>query len=339
MKLLGYDFGLKKPPLIIAEIGSGHGGVPQQAADLVYDAIRAGAGAVKIQTYTPDSMTINCGGPDFIVRDGPWRGRKLYDLYADAMTPREWHADLFQIAREGNVPIFSTPFSVDDVEFLEGLGCPAYKIASAEINHFELLEAVRATKKPVIISTGMASLADVRAALDALYGRDVVILHCVSGYPTPIGEANLWSIRNLQSHFPRHEIGFSDHTLANTAAIAAVAMGARVIEKHIGDRGSEDDGFACRPERFRDFVRDVEQAWSAMQSEDPKSESSSMQMRRSVYAVENIKSGERFTRNNIKVIRPGYGLDPCEYSDIISSGSISRKDIDAGTAISRDMIE
>lgn len=322
MNILGYDFGLKRPPLIIAEIGSGHCGSLDQARELIVDAARAGAGAVKIQTYTPDSLTIKCSGPDFEIKGGAWKGRNLYELYGEAMTPREWHGPLFDAAREAGVPIFSSPFSAEDVDFLESLDCPAYKIASAEINHFQLLERVRETKKPVIISTGMASLHDVKAALEALYGRDVVILHCVSGYPTPVLEANLWSIRNLQSHFPRHEIGFSDHTINNIAGIAAVAVGARVIEKHIGDRGSADEDFACRPERFRDFVSSIEMVWGAMQCEAPRSEEPSMQMKRSVYVVEDVKKGESFTCDNVKVIRPGYGLDPSEYPSKIGRAHV-----------------
>lgn len=337
MKILGYDFGVRQAPLIVAEIGAGHCGSMQQAADLIIDAARAGAGAVKLQTYTPDSMTIDCDGPDFEVRDGLWKGRNLYALYKEAMTPREWHADLFKAAQDANIPIFSTPFSVEDVDFLEGLGCEAYKIASAEINHFELLEAVRDTHKPVIISTGMASLYDIRAALDALYGRDVVILHCVSGYPTPTNEANLWSIRNLQSYFPRHEIGFSDHTISHVAGIAATALGARVIEKHIADRDSEDDGFACRPERFPEYVRAIQAAWSAMQVVSPASEEASMQMKRSIYAIKDIDEGETITSENVKVIRPGYGLEPGMYSETV--GKKAKKIITRGTAISGDMIE
>jgi len=337
MNILGYDFGLNRPPLTIAEIGSGHCGDLEQAQELVVDAARAGAGAIKIQTYTPDSLTIKCNGPDFEIKGGAWKGRNLYDLYSEAMTPREWHRPLFDAAEGLGVPIFSSPFSVEDVDFLEEIDCPAYKIASAEINHFQLLERVRETQKPVIISTGMASLYDINAALDALYGRDVVILHCVSGYPTPVREANLWSIRNLQSRFSRHEIGFSDHTINNITAIAAVACGVRVIEKHIGERGSADEDFACRPERFRDFVSSVEMAWAAMQCEAPRSEETSMQMKRSIYVVEDIKKGECFTCDNVKVIRPGYGLDPSKYSGVL--GKKSRRDLDKGTALSEGMFE
>ena len=337
MQILGHDFWLRKSPLIIAEIGSGHGGSLDQAIDLVIDAARAGAGAVKLQTYTPDSMTIDCDDPDFEIKDGPWKGRRLYDLYSEAMTPREWHKPLFEAASRANIPIFSTPFGVDDVDFLEGLGCPAYKIASAEIAHFELLEAIRETKKPVFISTGMATLSDIRQALDALYGRDVVIMHCVSGYPTPVHEANLWNIRNLESNFPRHEIGFSDHTVSSVAAIAAVALGASVIEKHIADRGSEDAGFAYRPEHFVDFVRSVESAWAAKQAGDRTSEGPSQQMKRSIYIVEDVRQGEELTRDNTKVIRPGYGLDPNEYVEVL--GKTAKSDIKRGTALSSGMFE
>lgn len=337
MQILGRDLSLNKPPLIIAEIGSGHGGSFDQAMELVIDAARAGAGAIKLQTYTPDSMTIDCDNPDFVIKAGPWRGRRLYDLYADAMTPREWHKPLFAAAAKANIPIFSTPFSVDDVDFLESLGCPAYKIASAEIAHLELLDAVRDTRKPVIISTGMATLFDVKVALEALYGRDAVIMHCVSGYPTPVSEANLWNIRNLESHFPRHAIGFSDHTTGSVAAIAAVALGASVIEKHIGARSSEDADFAYRPERFVDFVRAVESAWAAKQAGSRASEEPSMQMKRSVYVVKDIKQGEKLTYDNTKVIRPGYGLDPSEYSGAI--GKTARHDIKRGSALSAGMFE
>lgn len=335
MNILGHDFGLRKSPLVIAEIGAGHGGDMEQAIDLVLDAARSGAGAVKLQTYTPDSMTIDCDGPDFEIKRGLWEGRNLYDLYSDAMTPREWHKPLFAAAAANKIPIFSTPFGVDDVDFLESLGCPAYKIASPEIAHFELLERVRETRKPVILSTGMATVRDVQAALDALYGREVVIMHCVSGYPTPVHEANLWNIRNLQSHFPRHVIGFSDHTVGSVAAIGAVALGAAIIEKHIAVRGSEDGGFAYRPERFVDFVRDVSSAWETNQVSDRASEDSTQQMKRSIYVVEDVKCGDALTCDTIKVIRPGYGLDPAEYSEAL--GRTAKVNIKKGTALTLDM--
>ena len=337
MNILGHDFGLRKSPLIIAEIGSGHGGSLDQALDLLVDAARAGAGAVKLQTYTPDSMTIDCDGPDFEIKAGPWKGRRLYDLYMEAMTPREWHKPLFAAAAANGIPIFSTPFGVDDVDFLESLECPAYKIASPEISHFQLLERVRETRKPVIIATGMATLFDVKTALEALYGRDVAIMHCVSGYPTPVNEANLWNIRNLQSHFPRHEVGFSDHTIGSIAAIGAVALGATLIEKHIGNRGSEDEDFSYRPERFSDFVRTIESAWASKQEEDRTSEEPTQQMKRSVYVVEDVKQGECFTCNNLKVIRPGYGLDPYEYFGVL--GKSAMKDLKKGTPLALGMFD
>jgi N-acetylneuraminate synthase len=337
MNFLGHDLTGSNPPLIVAEIGSGHCGTLDSALGLLDDVEDAGAGAIKIQTYTADSMTIDCGEADFVVKGGPWRGQKLYDLYGKACTPREWHKPLFERAAAKGIPIFSSPFSVADVEFLEGLRCPAYKIASAEIGHLRLLEAVRATRKPVVISTGMASDADISTALEALYGREVIILHCVSGYPTPTHEANLHRIGHLARRFPTHVIGFSDHTRGFHAASIAVALGARLIEKHIGETESEDGDFAVNPVFFGEFRRQVLTAHRAVQPCDSLAELPTWQMKRSIYVIQPVKRGEALTDSNISVIRPGYGLEPEEFDSVIGKKALI--DLERGMALTKAMFK
>lgn len=340
MIINGREIGRDRPPYIVCEIGAGHSGSLDKAMKLVDAAKDAGADAVKLQTYTAASLTIDCAKPDFIIKDGLWKGRKLYELYQSAMTPREWHKPLFDYAREIGITMFSTPFSVEDVDFLEELGCPAFKVASFELIWDELLWRIEKTEKPVIISTGMASDEEVADAIEAFhfsYKPDIAVLHCTSGYPTPVKEANLARISHLRDVVGQSQtIGFSDHTESNVAAIAAVALGASIFEKHIGFASSEDGEFALSPKEFESYCKDIRDAWAALQPCEPECEKASRQMRRSIYAVKDIKSGEEFTQENIKVIRPGYGLRPQIYQDVL--GKKAAQDIERGTALKEEMV-
>lgn len=325
----------KHYPYVVAEIGAGHCGSLDIAMDLVRDAYRAKADAVKLQTYTPASMTLPSKAEAFQIKGGHWAGNYLWDLYEKAMTPREWHEPLFDEARRLGITMFSTPFSPDDVDFLEGLGCPAYKVASCEIAHLELLEAIRETGKPVILSTGMASMQDIRAARDALYGRDAALLHCVSGYPTKIAEANLWGVKSLQSTFPHLQVGLSDHTRGTDAAALAVALGATIVEKHIGERESLDGEFAMPPMFFGRVVVAVRDAWDAMQETDPLSEVPSRALRRSIWTATAIRAGERITREDLAIVRPAGGLDPADLPLVV--GSVATRDIEPFQPLTQDM--
>lgn len=325
-----------QPPYVVAEIGAGHCGSLEMALDLVRDAYRAKADAVKIQTYTPESMTLKAFTDPFKIKDGEWRGQYLWDLYQKAMTPREWHKPLFEEARRLGITMFSSPFSPDDVAFLEGLGCPAYKVASCEIAHMELLEAIRATGKPVIVSTGMAEVAEIKAAVDALYGRSPAVLHCVSGYPTPTREANLWAIRSLRSLLPRLQIGFSDHTRGMDVAPMAVALGATIVEKHIAERESLDGAFGIAPMFFKGFVDTVRDAWASMQETPPMSEAPAKELRRSIWSTASIKAGETITREMIAIVRPAGGCDPADLPLVVGRKAV--RDIDRHEPILLSML-
>lgn len=337
MKIFDRVIDESNPPYVVAEIGAGHCGSLEMAIDLVRDAYRSKADAVKLQTYTPGSMTLPAKAEAFRIKGGHWAGEHLWDLYGRAMTPREWHQPLFAEAARLGIPIFSTPFSPEDVEFLETLGCPAYKVASCEISHMELLEAIRATGKPVIVSTGMATLQEVRMAVEALYGRGPAILHCISGYPTPTSEANLWAIRALKTAFPRSPIGFSDHTRGTDAAIMAVALGASIIEKHIAERESLDGGYAMPPMFFGGFATAVRDAWAAMQETPPTSEASTRALKRSIWTAQPIKAGENIRRAHLAVVRPAGGCDPADLPDIV--GRVATRDIAEHEPMTPDMFK
>lgn len=322
MNIKGREIGDGKPPYVVAEIGAGHAGSLESAMDLVRDAWRAGADAIKLQTYQPDAITVR-GAPPLVLEDGAWAGQSLYELYEKAHTPREWHAPLFEEARKLGVAMFSSPFDPDDVTFLESLGCPAYKVASCEIGHLDLLEAIRETKKPVILSTGMADDIEIATAVEALYGRQVALLHCVSGYPTPLEQANLWRLGHLKARHPRRVIGYSDHTKgSHIGAILAIGHGAAVIEKHIGERESPDGAFAMEPIFFGDFVRSIRRAWDAMKKSEPFSETPTRKLRRSVRAKKGISAGDLLCRDNIAVARPAGGCDAHSFESVLGKTAL-----------------
>jgi pseudaminic acid synthase len=333
------------PPYIIAELSANHNGDIKRAIQILEMAKRSGADAIKIQTYTQDTLTINCDKPEFKIKGGLWDGRTLYDLYSEAHMPWEWHKPLFKKANELGITIFSSPFDFTAVDFLEELGAPAYKIASFEAIDLPLIEYVAKTGKPMIISTGMANEEEIREAVETAKNagcKELVVLHCVSGYPAPAEDYNLATIPDMAA---RYDVltGLSDHTIDNTTAITSVALGACLIEKHVTlDRkgGGPDDSFSLEEPELTQLCKDSKIAWQAVGKvnyQRKKSEEGNMVFRRSLYAVKDIAEGERFTTKNVKSIRPGYGLKPKYLNQII--GCQSLKNIQAGTPISFNFIK
>lgn len=320
----GRPIGSEHPPYVIAELSGNHNGDIGRALALIEAARDAGADAVKLQTYTADTITIDHDGPGFMIQEGLWRGRRLHDLYREAHTPWDWHPRLFEKAKLLGITIFSSPFDPTAVDFLASLGAPAYKIASFEIVDVELIKYAAALGKPLIVSTGMASLEEIEDGLDAARsgGDGVTLLHCVSGYPTPASDANLATIRDMVDRFGV-PIGLSDHTLGTSVAVAAVAVGACVIEKHVtlarGD-GGPDAAFSLEPDELARLCVECRTAWQALgrvnYDREP-SEDDIAALRRSLYVVADIASGEVFTERNIRSIRPGYGLAPKHLRSIL----------------------
>jgi pseudaminic acid synthase len=334
-----------EPPYLIAEMSGNHNGDISRAFAIMEAAAAARADALKLQTYTADTLTIDCSKPDFVIKGGLWDGRTLHELYRQAHTPWEWHEALFQKGRDLGIAVFSTPFDDTAVDYLEKLGAPAYKIASFEALHLPLLRRVAATGKPVLLSTGMCDLADIEEAVGTLRAagcRDLLLFHCVSGYPTPAHEANLRTIRHLAETFGV-PIGLSDHTLDNAVAVAAVATGAVAIEKHFTLRrsdGGPDAAFSLEPSELSDLAGALRTAWSALGRADyalAPSEHASAVFRRSVYAVRDIAAGEMITAENIRIIRPGYGLPPRDFDKLI--GRRARSRIERGTSMAWDLVE
>lgn len=334
-------------PFVIAEMSGNHNGSLERALRIVDAAAEAGASAVKLQTFTADSMTLDVDSPGFVIEepDSLWYGRRLHDLYAEAATPWEWHPEIMRHASDRGIVCFSSPFDVDAVAFLEGLGSPCFKIASLENNDHRLIEAVAATGKPVIISTGASTLQEVDEAVCIARGsgcKDLVLLKCTSGYPAPAEDANLRAIPMLRERYGC-EVGFSDHTHGIGAAIAAVSLGATVIEKHVTDnrdfRGV-DAAFSLEPEELAMLVDEADRGRRALGAPDlspTESESGTRQRRRSLYVIQNIRKGEPFTDRNVRSIRPGSGLHPRHLREVI--GAIAAQDLAAGTPLSWEVVE
>lgn len=306
------------PPYLIAEISANHNGSLERALKLVDSAASTGVDAIKIQTYRADTITLQSDAPDFRISGGLWDGRTLYELYEEAHTPWEWHTMLFERARARGVTIFSSPFDPTAVDLLEDLGAPAYKIASFEAVDLPLIRYVASTRKPMIISTGMANAEEIGEAIEAARSggcADLAILHCVSGYPAPADNYNLRTLPDMVSRFGVLT-GLSDHTLDNATAIAAVALGAVIIEKHftLNRRGGgPDDSFSLEPEQFAALCRDAHTAWSALGIVDygrKSSEENNMTFRRSLYFVKDMVAGEVITTDAIRSVRPGNGAAP-----------------------------
>lgn len=327
------------PPYIIAELSANHLGQLERALSLMEAAKAAGADAVKLQTYTADTITIDHHGPGFDIESGPWAGRSLYELYEEAHTPWDWHAALFDKGRELGLAVFSSPFDASAIDFLEQFNPPAYKIASFECVDPVLIRYAAAAGKPLVISTGMADLGEVTEAVEAATsgGADgIVILHCVSGYPTPAAEANVRTIPHLADTFG-WPVGLSDHTLGTAVPVSAVALGAVMIEKHLTwDRGEggPDAAFSLEPNEFRSLVDDCHMAWAALGNVDytqKESEKSNAQFRRSLYVVADIAAGELLTEANVRSIRPGFGLAPTYFDRVI--GKKAARALERGTPL------
>ncbi len=332
-------------PYIIAEISANHNGSIEKAFELIKLAKENGADAVKIQTYNPDTMTIDSNKEDFKIKSGLWKDYKLYDLYKEAHTPFEWHKDLFSFANNIGITIFSSPFDETAVDLLEDLGAPAYKVASFEICDLPLISYIAKTKKPILMSTGMASFNEIEEAVSTAKDNgssEILLFHCISSYPAPIKEANLKNLVFLKEKF-NVEVGLSDHTIGNTAAIASVALGASAIEKHfILDRSDKgpDSEFSIEPKELLELKEITNQTWLASNNlsfKRSKTELKNKVFRRSLYFIKDLKKGSIIKKNDIKRIRPGFGLDPKHEENLI--GKLLIKDVERGDSVSWDSFE
>jgi N-acetylneuraminate synthase len=336
--------GPNHPPYIIAELSANHNGDINRAFQIMEEAKKAGADAIKLQTYTHETITMDCDSEEFQIHGGLWDGQTLYELYKGAHMPWEWHEPLFEKARELGITIFSSPFDFSAVELLEELDAPAYKIASFEVIDLPLIKRVAQTGKPMIISTGMANEEEIAEAIKTAKDngcQELVVLHCVSGYPAPADQYNLRTIADIAGRFDVLS-GLSDHTIDNATAVASVALGACLIEKHVTmDRngGGADDSFSLEPHELARLCHDSKIAWQALgrvSYERTEAEKGNVKFRRSIYFVKNMKAGDIITQNCIRRIRPGFGLSPKYESQLI--GKTVKKDIPYGTATNWDLI-
>lgn len=336
--------GKEKPAYIIAEMSGNHAGSIENAKAIIGAAKEAGADCIKLQTYTPDTLTIDCSNQYFNINSGTWKGENLYRLYERAYTPWEWHAELKAEAGHVGIDFFSTPFDVTAVDFLEGLGVDFYKIASFEMVDIPLIEYVASKGKPIIMSVGMASLAEIEDAVEAIRrqgNNQIALLRCASAYPAITDEMNLMTMKNMGETFDV-PVGLSDHSMGSVGAVTAVALGAKVIEKHFClDRAIEnpDASFSMNPKEFKQMVTDIRQAEKAIGTIKygvSEQEKTSIVFRKSIFSVKDIKKGEKITTENIRVIRPGYGLQPKYYKEIL--GQQALQDIKRGMPITLEKI-
>lgn len=339
LTIAGRRIAPSEPPFMIAELSGNHNGSLDRALALVDAAKEAGADAVKLQTYTADTITIQHDGPGFRIDGGPWSGRTLHDLYQEASTPWEWHKALFQRARELGLIAFSAPFDETAVDFLESQDVPAYKIASFEVIDLPLIRRVASTGKPLILSTGMANLGEISAAVETALeagASSLALLHCVSGYPTPIADSNLRTLPHLAQTFGV-AAGLSDHTPGTAAAVASVALGGCIIEKHLTLRrvdGGPDAAFSLEPEEFTALAHDCRAAWEALGTISyamKGSERGNVQFRRSLYIVRDVEAGEPLTADAVRSIRPGFGLAPRHLETVL--GRRARHALTRGTPL------
>ncbi|MCI5585231.1 MAG: pseudaminic acid synthase [Lachnospiraceae bacterium] len=344
MKIGQREIGKGQPVYIIAEMSANHAGDIENAKKIIREAKRTGADCVKIQTYTADTLTIDCDNEYFQISKGTWNGENLYRLYQKAYTPWEWQKELMEEAKKEGLDFFSTPFDKSSVDFLEEIGVEFYKIASFEIVDLPLLKYVASKGKPMIMSTGMSTLGDIEAAVNTVrsQGNDqLALLRCASAYPAITDEMNLKTMQNMGEIF-QVPVGLSDHSMGSVGAVTAVALGASIIEKHFClDRTLEnpDSSFSMNPEEFSQMVRDVRQAQKAIGkvSYGPtRQEESNVVFRRSIFCVKDIQAGEPLTEENIRIIRPGYGLEPKFYEEIL--GQVALRDIKRGMPIKQSLI-
>jgi len=344
IEIAGRKIGLAHEPFVICELSGNHNGSLERALVMLEAAAATGADAIKIQTYTPDTITLDHDSPDFRIEGGLWDGRTLYDLYGEAQTPYEWHAALFAKAKQLGVILFSTPFDETAIDLLEGLDAPAYKIASFEVIDLPLIASVARRGKPMIISTGMANLAEIGDAVEVAQtngAAGVILLHCVSAYPAPMDEANVRTVPDLAERFGVIS-GLSDHTPGSAASVAAVALGACVIEKHFTlarSDGGPDAAFSLEPAEFTALTRDCKDAWRALGKVGYDllgSEEGNISFRRSLYVVADVAKGEVLTTAHVRSIRPGFGLAPRHLDEVL--GKVAKRDLTRGEAFSWDMI-
>lgn len=339
IRIDGRAIGPHEPPYVVAELSANHNGQLSKALRLIEEAKKAGADAVKVQSYKADTITLNCDSEEFKIRGGLWDGRTLYELYEEAHMPWEWHQPLFEHARKVGITLFSSPFDMTAIDLLEDLNAPAYKIASFEAVDLPLIKYAARTGKPLIISTGMADADEIQEAIAAARDggcKELAVLHCVSGYPAPAHDYNLRTIPDMMDRFGL-VTGLSDHTLDNTTALTSVAMGASIIEKHFTlDRsgGGPDDSFSLEPSELAALCQGVKTAWQALGRVDygrKSSEQGNVKFRRSLYFVKTLKTGDEITPDAIRSVRPGFGL-PTKYADALVGQRMNR-DVHYGTAV------
>lgn len=340
-----HTIGVNAPPFVVAEISGNHGGDIGKAFALIEAAAATGADAVKFQTYEPQTITIRSDKPEFVVQTDLWKGQNLYDLYEKAQTPFAWHERLFAKAADAGITAFSAPFDQSAVDLLQSLNCPLYKIASCELVDLPLIEKVAATGKPMIMSTGMASFDEVEEAITCAReagAQELAVLHCISGYPSTPSDANLATMIGLRDRF-ECIVGLSDHSPNSTIAVAAVALGAKIVEKHIclerGD-GSVDSDFSLNPAEFQKLVQDCKDAHTALGREvdgAAAAEQDSLRFRRSLFVVADVAAGETFTSDNVRSIRPASGLHTRHYRALL--GQKAACNIAAGTPLAWDMVD
>lgn len=345
IKIAGRPIGAAYPPYVIAELSANHNGKLETALRIIEEAKKAGADAVKLQTYKPDTITLNCDSDEFKIKGGLWDGRTLYDLYEEAHMPWDWHKPLFDHARELGITIFSSPFDNTAIDLLEDLNAPAYKIASFEAVDLPLIKYAASTGKPMIISTGMADAEEIGEAIEAAREggcKELAVLHCVSGYPAPAEDYNLRTIPDMIERFGL-VTGLSDHTLDNTTAVASVALGASIIEKHftLNRRGGgPDDSFSLEPVELVDLCQGAKTAWSALGRVDygrKSSEQGNLKFRRSLYFVRDLKAGDVVSGDAVRSVRPGFGLAPKYLPQVI--GRRVLKDVGYGTPVDWSVLQ
>lgn len=343
--IAGRAVGPDHPPFVIAEMSANHNGDLDRALELLEAAAQAGADAVKLQTLQPGAITIDHDGPGFVIEGGPWGGRKLYDLYAEAQTPWDWHPRLFERGRELGLIVFSSPFDKAAVDFLAGLDAPAFKIASFEMADPDLVAHAATKGRPMIVSTGMAGLGDIAGVVETVRkagNAELALLHCISSYPAPTEDANLATIPHMAQAFGV-PVGLSDHTHGTAVAVAAVALGACIIEKHFTLRradGGLDSHFSLEPEELAQLVRDCRAAWIArgrISYALAPCEEGSKAFRRSLYVVEDMAAGEVITEDKVRSIRPGFGLEPKFLPEVL--GRRARRAVKRGTPFDWSMVD